>query len=59
MITGEDRSKYRFKNWQLCGVWKLPFCDHRTINLTQNCVCFTNPFINFLALPSATHKYQH
>jgi len=34
MITGEDRSKYRFKNWQLCGVWKLPFCDHRTSRRT-------------------------
>ena len=22
---GEDRNKDRFKNWQLCGVWKLRF----------------------------------
>lgn len=22
--------KDRFKNWQLCGVWKIPFCDHGT-----------------------------
>ena len=26
---------------------KAPFCDHRAIKLTQNCVCFTNPCINF------------
>ena len=24
MTIGEDRNKDRFKNWQLCGFWKLP-----------------------------------
>ena len=43
ITTGEDRNKNWYQNWQLCGVWKLPFCDHRAIKLTQNCVCFTNP----------------
>jgi len=28
MTMGKDRNKDRFKNWQLCGVWKLPLCDH-------------------------------
>jgi len=40
--VGEDRNKVRLKNCQLCGIWKLPFCDHRAIELTQVCVCFTN-----------------
>jgi len=31
MTKGKDRNKHRFKNWQLCGVWKLPFSDHRAI----------------------------
>ena len=35
-------------------LWKLPFCDHRAIKLTQNCVCSTtNPCIN-LPVPSVT-----
>jgi len=25
MTTGEDWNKDRFKNWQLCGIWKLRF----------------------------------
>jgi len=41
--------------WQLCGVWKLPFCGHRAIKLTQNCVSFTNPCINLLALRLPSH----
>ena len=40
MTTDEDRNKDRFKNWQLCGVWMLPCCDHKAIRLTQNCVRF-------------------
>ena len=32
VTSGEDRNKDRFINWQLCGVWKIPFCDHGTIN---------------------------
>jgi len=31
MTIGKDRNKYRFENWQLCGVWKLPFCGHRAL----------------------------
>jgi len=34
----KDGNKDRFKSWQLCGVWILPFWDHRSIKLTQNCV---------------------
>jgi len=36
MTISEDRKKDWFKNWQLCGVWKPPFCDHRAIKRTQN-----------------------
>jgi len=43
MTVDEDRNKDRFQNWQLCGVWMLPFCLHRATKLTQNCACFTNP----------------
>ena len=43
----KDRNKDRFKNWQLCSVWKFLFCDHTAIKLTQNCACFTNPCVNF------------
>jgi len=25
MTTGEDRNKDRFKDWKLCGIWKLSF----------------------------------
>ena len=58
ITIGKDPNKNRFKNWQLSGVWKLPFCDHRAIKLTKNCVSLTNPWINLLALPSATPKYN-
>ena len=58
MTIGKDRNKDRFKNWQLCDVWKLPFCDYRPIKLTQNCVSFTNPCINLLPpLLNTTHRY--
>ena len=53
-----DRNKDQFKNWQLCGVWKLPFCDHKALKLTQNCVCITNQCINLLVLPSFTCEYH-
>jgi len=36
----------------------LPFCDPRTIKLTQNCLRFTNMFITLIPLPSVTYKYQ-
>jgi len=36
MYRGKDRNKKRFKNRQLCSVWKHPFCDHRAIKRTQN-----------------------
>ena len=58
MIIGEARSKDRFKNWRLCGVWQLPFCDHRAVKLTRNCVCFTNPCINLPVTPSVSHEYH-
>jgi len=45
MTIGKDRNKDLFENWQLCGVWKLPFCGHRPIKRTQNCVSFINPCI--------------
>ena len=59
MTIGEDRNKNWFKNWQLCGVWKLPFCDHRAIKLTQNWLYFTNPCINFhvQSLVNTTPRY--
>ena len=57
-LIGEDRNKDGFKNWQLCSVSKLPFCDHRTIRLTQNCVCFTNLYIKLLVLSSVSCAYQ-
>ena len=50
ITIGKDWNKDRFNNWQLCGVCKLPFCDHRAINFTQNCVSFTNPCISLLTL---------
>jgi len=31
MAMGKDPNKDRSKNWQLCGVWKLLFCDHRAL----------------------------
>ena len=46
--VGEDRNKDRIENCQYCGVWKLPLCDHRTIKVTQNCSCFTNPCTNLV-----------
>jgi len=33
LTVGEIRKKHRFINWQLNGVWKLPFCDHGAIYL--------------------------
>jgi len=54
MTTGEDRNKDRFKNWQLCGVWKLPFRHHGAMKLTQNWACFTYPCINLFIPTSVT-----
>jgi len=39
-------------------VSKLPFCRHRAIKLTQNCVCFTNPCINLSISPSVAREYH-
>jgi len=58
MTTGEDRNKHRLNNGQLCGVWKLPFCHHRPIKLTQNCIWFTKPCIDLLAWSSVTREYH-
>jgi len=53
---GKDRNKHRFKNWQLCGVWKLTFSDHRAVKLTQKWVSFNNTCINLLVPPSVTRE---
>jgi len=58
MTTVEDRNKDRFKNWKLCGLWKIPFHHHGAIKLTQNCVCFTNPCINLFVPTSVTREYH-
>ena len=58
ITTGEHRNNDRFKNWKLCGLWNLTFCDHRAIKLTQNCVCFTNPYINIFVPTSTTREYH-
>lgn len=51
------------KNGQFCVIWKLPFCDHWTINLTQTCVCFANSCIKLLlrhpSLVNATPRYSN
>jgi len=47
-----------FQSWQLCGAWKLPFCDYRPIKPTQKFVFFNNPCINLLVLPSFTCEYR-
>jgi len=59
MNIGEDRNQDRFKKWQLCGVWKLPFCNHRAIKLRQNCVCSANPSINLPVPPSVIRENHH
>jgi len=58
MTIGEDRTKDQIINWKLCNVWKLPFCKHRAIKLTQNCVSFTNPYINLLVSLSVIREYH-
>jgi len=59
ITIGEDWNQDWFKNWQFRYVWKLSFCDHRMINLTQNCIYFTNPCINhhLLSLITTTLMY--
>ena len=47
-----------FQSWQLCGVWKLPFCGYRPIKPTQKFVFFNIPCINLLVLPSFTCEYR-
>ena len=34
-----------FENWQPCGGWMIPFCDHGKIQFTQYCLYVTNPCI--------------
>jgi len=41
--VGGNRNKDRFKNRQLCGVWKFPVCEHGTIKIKQSFVCNINP----------------
>jgi len=50
-----NRNMDRFKNWQLCDGWMLPFYEHGTMKLTQYCVWLTNLYINLLVLPSVNH----
>jgi len=53
MTISEGRNEDRFKYWQVCCIWKHPFCHHRAIKLTQNCVCFTFcASISLFRLPS-------
>ena len=58
MTTGEDRNKDPYKNWKLCGLWKLPFRHHGALKLTESCVCFTNPCINPFVPTSVTREYH-
>jgi len=58
MATAEVQNKDIFKNWQLCSVWKLPFRQHRSIKLSQNSICFTNPCINLFVSPSVICEYH-
>ena len=51
-------NKDHFENWKLCGLWKLPFLNHRAIKFTQNCVCFTNLSIN-LFVPTSVTRENH
>ena len=43
MTTGENRKKDRFKMWQICGVWKLPWPQsdkaHAELRLLYKSVC--------------------
>jgi len=52
------RNKDRFENWQLFGLWKLPFRNDGAIKLTQNCICFINPCINPFVPTSVTREYN-
>ena len=38
--------------------WRLQFCDYRTIKLTQNWVCFTNPCINLHQSPCSALRHS-
>jgi len=58
MTIGEDRNKDQFKNWKLCGLWKLPFRNHGAIKLTQSCVYFTNPCVNLFVPTYVTPEYH-
>jgi len=57
MNTGKDWNNDGFENWQLCDTWNLSLYDQRAIKLTQNCVCFIDPYI-FFVLPSVTREYS-
>ena len=58
ICESEDRNKVRFKNWQHCGVWKLPFGDHRAMKLSQKCACFANSWINLLVPSTVTREWH-
>ena len=43
--VGEDWNLQMRWKVKVYGVWKLPFCHYRAINLTQSWVCFTYRFL--------------
>ena len=47
MTICRNRNEDRFKNWQFYSVWKLRFCDYRTIKLTT--AFFDTPCIRRVA----------
>ena len=50
--------KKRLENGWFFSVGKLPFCDYRALNLTQNCLCFTNQWINLLVMFTVTSEHH-
>ena len=47
MTISEDGNRDQYKNLKHSDGWKLPFCDHETLKLTQQYyVCFTDRRIN-------------
>jgi len=54
MTMRKDRNTDRLKNWRLCGVWKLPFRDHRAIKLALPIRVSITP----LRLPYSWRKFH-
>jgi len=55
----EDHKNATQKKTQKRNVWKLVFCHQRAIKLTQNCVCFTSPYINLFVPRSVTRECHY